>query len=616
MLFKMKPTEQTGQNKWEKTVKIILRLKGVKQLPVKFIRTLRIGRLIIFAVALAFIHSTRAFAIQESSLEIAGVEFQLVAIEPGSFIMGSNSHDGDEKPAHKVIIDYSFDIGKTEVTVAQFRAFTEAAGYEKKGWTWDHRCSDHIGPVEKKPCENPGFEQTESHPIVRIDYNDAKVFCEWLSQQTGQFFRLPTEAEWEYACRAGTTGDYAGDIQQMAWFDTTSEGLIHPVARKKPNPWGLYDMHGNVREWCEDIYYWNYKNAPVDGAAAVTPDVPAAVASRRAQRGGSCCSPKESCRSSSRYGLCHLFRQCGTGFRIVRCAKAATVGVARPAFASKKSRKTPATGTAHPARLTLTVSDIDIDFVRIDPGTFIMGSKHNYVDKYKWTYELPAHKVTIDYGFYMGSTEVTLEQFGFFVADTGYITDAEKQGWVFSANREKGWHDEVSQDWRFPGFVQTDTEPVTHIGWYDAIAFCQWLADKTGRDVRLPTEAEWEYACRAGTTGDYAGTLGEMAWCQWTTDTIFRAHPVAQKKPNPWGLYDMHGNVWEWVQDMWHAGVESAPADSSAWLDSTDRINRGIVRGGSSGNPPWLLRSYIRMRTPLGYRVHYNNGFRIAMSLN
>ncbi len=580
------------------------------------IPTLRIGGLMIFAVTLALVHPSPAFALRESGFEIAGVEFQLVTIPPGSFIMGSDSHDGDERPAHKVIIDYSFDMGKTEVTVAQFRAFVEAAGYEKKGWVWDNRCSDHIGPVEYRPCDNPGFKQTDSHPIACVDYNDAKAFCEWLSQQTGQFFRLPTEAEWEYACRAGTTGDYAGDIEQMAWFDATSEGLIHPVAQKKPNPWGLYDMHGNVREWCEDIYYWNYKNAPVDGSAAEMPDVPADVASRCAQRGGSACSPKESCRSSSRYGVCRSFRQCSMGFRIVRCAGFAATGADRPASAAKKTSKPPITGADRPARLTLTAGDIDFDLVRIDPGTFIMGSEHNYVDRYNWTYEMPAHEVAVNHGFYMGTTEVTLEQFGLFVADTAYVTDAEKQGWVFSAGYQKGWHDAVSQDWRFPVFIQTDAEPVTHIGWYDAIAFCQWLSEKTGRDIRLPTEAEWEYACRAGTTGDYAGTLGEMAWCRWTTDTITRTHPVAQKKPNPWGLYDMYGNVWEWVQDMWHDGADGAPTDGSAWLDSTDRINRGVVRGGSFGNPPWLLRSYIRMRTPLGYRIHYNNGFRIAMSFD
>jgi formylglycine-generating enzyme required for sulfatase activity len=583
---------------------------------IKCLPNLRIGRIIILIATLVVIRPAMTFAQHESGFEIAGEDFQLVTIQPGTFIMGSDTHDGDERPAHKVIIDYSFDIGKTEVTVAQFRVFVEAAGYEKQGWTWDRHCSDHMGSAENRPCQKPGFEQTDNYPIVRVDFNDAKAFCEWLSKQTGQNFRLPTEAEWDYACRAGTTGDYAGDIEQMAWFNGTSEGLIHPVARKKPNSWGLYDMHGNVSEWCEDIYYWNYKNAPADGSAAATPDVLADAASRRALRGGSCCSPKESCRSSSRYGVYRLFRQCNTGFRIVRCTKSTTAGANHPASSVKKTNKSKATGDNRPAKLMLTVGDINFNLVRIDPGTFIMGSEHNYVDEYKWTYELPAHEVSIGYSYYMGMTEVTLEQFSLFAADTGYVTDAEKQGWAFNAGSEKGWHDIICQDWRFPGYVQADDEPVTHIGWYDAVAFCQWLSARTGRDVRLPTEAEWEYACRAGTTGDYAGKLGEMGWCQWTPDTIARTHPVAQKKPNSWGLYDMHGNVWEWVQGLWHAKADGAPTDGSAWFDLPDRPNRGVVRGGSFFNPPWLLRSYIRMRTPLGCRIHFNNGFRIAMSID
>jgi hypothetical protein len=149
---------------------------------------LRISSLFTLTVALALIHSEPAFALRESGFEVAGVEFRLVAIEPGSFIMDSNSHDGDERPAHKVNIDYSFDIGKTEVIVAQFRAFVKATGYEKKGWTPDRRCFDHMGTAENRPCQNPGFEQTNNHPIARVDYNDARAFCTWLSQQTGRLF--------------------------------------------------------------------------------------------------------------------------------------------------------------------------------------------------------------------------------------------------------------------------------------------------------------------------------------------------------------------------------------------------------------------------------------------
>jgi formylglycine-generating enzyme required for sulfatase activity len=267
---------------------------------------------------------------------------------------------------------------------------------------------------------------------------------------------------------------------------------------------------------------------------------------------------------------------------------------------------------AIPARLTLQVDDVTFDFVRIDPGRFTMGSPHRHVDEYNWTYEMPAHEVTIRRAYYMGVTEVTVEQFRLFVEQTGYVTDAQKQGCVFSP-ADTGWRFEYLVDWRWPGYAQTDREPVVCLDWHDAQAFCRWLGEKTGRNIRLPSEAEWEYACRAGTTGEHAGKLDAMGWYAWNSGG--RTHPVAQKQPNAWGLYDMHGNVWEWVQDHYHRDCAGAPTDGSAWLDTTDVDPRGITRGGSFFNPAWLCRSYIRMQTPLGQKVHTNNGFRLVLAI-
>jgi len=262
-----------------------------------------------------------------------------------------------------------------------------------------------------------------------------------------------------------------------------------------------------------------------------------------------------------------------------------------------------------PARLALQVDDVTFDFVRIDPGRFTMGSPHSYVDEYNWTYEMPAHEVTIRRAYYMGVTEVTVEQFRLFVEQTGYVTDAQKQGWAFSPT-DMGWRFEYLVDWHWPGYAQTDREPVVCLGRSDAQAFCRWLSEKTGRTLRLPSEAEWEYACRAGTTGEHAGSLDAMGWYAWNSAS--RTHPVAQKQPNAWGLYDMHGNAWEWVEDLYHRDCADAPTDGSAWLDTTDVDPRGITRGGSFYNPDWLCRSYIRMQTPLGRMVHSNNGFRLV----
>jgi formylglycine-generating enzyme required for sulfatase activity len=266
-----------------------------------------------------------------------------------------------------------------------------------------------------------------------------------------------------------------------------------------------------------------------------------------------------------------------------------------------------------PARLALHVDEVTFDFARIPSGRFTMGSPHRYVDQYNWTYEMPERDVTIDHSYYLGVTEVTVEQFRLFATQTGYRTDAEKQGWAYVPG-ERGWHFEVLLDWRNPGYLQTDREPVICLGWYDAVAFCRWASAKTGYSIRLPSEAEWEYACRAGTTGDHPGSLGEMGWYAW--NSAGRTHPVAQKKPNAWGLYDMQGNAWEWVQDLYHRDGSGAPTDGSAWRDTPEVDPRGITRGGSFFNPEWLCRSYIRMQTPLGHKVHYNNGLRLACDVS
>jgi formylglycine-generating enzyme required for sulfatase activity len=176
-----------------------------------------------------------------------------------------------------------------------------------------------------------------------------------------------------------------------------------------------------------------------------------------------------------------------------------------------------------------------------------------------------------------------------------------------------------------------DDRPVNNVSWYDAIDFCNRLSEREGltpayrRDgnnvswdvategYRLLTEAEWEYACRAGTRtrysfGDDERKLGEYAWYSENSDGI--PHPVGTRQPNPWGLYDMHGNVWEWVQDCWHKDYDGAPADGSAW--EADKCQRRVLRGGSFiYSRARFLRSAFRNRNEPGIRFRYI-GFRCA----
>jgi len=165
-------------------------------------------------------------------------------------------------------------------------------------------------------------------------------------------------------------------------------------------------------------------------------------------------------------------------------------------------------------------------------------------------------------------------------------------------------------------FKNNPQNPVEKVSWNDAQAFCQKLSQITGKTYRLPTEAEWEYACRAGTTtryyfGDDANQLGNYAWYGGNSQQT--THPVGQKKPNAWGLHDMSGNVWEWCEDDWHDNYIGAPKDGSAWPINNDNRSqsRKCLRGGSWINLPNYCRSAFRN----GYfpvNGNGNDGFRVA----
>jgi formylglycine-generating enzyme required for sulfatase activity len=128
--------------------------------------------------------------------------------------------------------------------------------------------------------------------------------------------------------------------------------------------------------------------------------------------------------------------------------------------------------------------------------------------------------------------------------------------------------------------------------------------------IRLPSASEWEYACRAGTDGDFAGDVDQMGWHR--ANSGHRTHLVGQKKPNAWGLYDMHGNVWEWCLDRWHRNYEGAPTDGSPWMSG--ETFEPVMRGGSFINPAWWLRSANHMVNSPCNRFSYNQGFRIVRS--
>lgn len=187
------------------------------------------------------------------------LSFPMKAIPKGDFKMGSENGNPDEKPVHEVSLD-AFWIGVYEVTWDLFEPFLYK-DYEVTQ-SIDGKVPANVDAVTRptKPYLDMTFGMgKEGHPAIAMTHYNAIQFCKWLYERTGVFYRLPTEAEWEYACRAGSTGSYtfgddASKLSEYAWFTDNSNGTTHKVGEKKPNAWGLYDMHGNVSEWTYDQY--------------------------------------------------------------------------------------------------------------------------------------------------------------------------------------------------------------------------------------------------------------------------------------------------------------------------------------------------------------------------
>ncbi len=241
------------------------------------------------------------------------VKFNMVAIKGGKFKMGSpDSEKGrgkDEGPQHEVQVG-DYWIGKTEVTWDEYDQYWKSTDQPPAaGWEKAERKADAITRPTPPYADETFGHGREGNPVICITQHSAMEYCRWLSRKTGVKYRLPTEAEWEYACRAGTQtaysyGDDASKLGDYAWFAGNSEELAKPVGKKKPNPWGLHDMHGNVLEWCVDHYdAETYTKQSALGKLLVNPLViPSERRFSHVARGGSWADKPEALRSASRRG--------------------------------------------------------------------------------------------------------------------------------------------------------------------------------------------------------------------------------------------------------------------------------------------------------------------------
>jgi formylglycine-generating enzyme required for sulfatase activity len=479
------------------------------------------------------------------------IGIRLRLLPAGTFTMGRPGGDTDETP-YQVTLTKPFYMGVHEVTNAQWK---RVMGSVRSTWKGD------------------------DHPVEQVSWQDAGEFCRKLSalpeeRSAGRVYRLPTEAEWEYACRAGTNTNYSfGDdtsrLGEHGWHDGNAGSQTRPVGQKKANAWGLHDMHGNVWELCGDFYGVYPEGVSTD------PQGPSG-GSDRVRRGGCWGSAAGICRSTFRGWIDPSYRQNSLGFRLALSPSSA-------------GNPVPPEATAEPAPGVLENS-IGMKLKLLPAGTFTMGQPGGGPDK-------TPHQVTLTKPFYMGVYEVT---------------NAQWQEVMGSVNEPPWWAlGSVPSHWR------DGDRPVEKLMWPHAVEFCRRLSAlpeerKAGRVYRLPTEAEWEYACRAGTDttysfGDDESRLGGYGW--YAGNAGNETQPVGRKKPNAWGLYDMHGNVWEWCNDYFAAYPEAAATDPQGPSKPAERV----MRGGCWGNAAGYCRSADRYGYDWHARADYL-GFRLALS--
>lgn len=521
-------------------------------------------------------------------VEKNSVGMEMVLIPPGTFTMGSpegeQGHQADEHQVD-VTLTRAFRLARTEVTVGQFRRFVEASGYKTeaerngKGGTGFSQVTGLFEQKREYTWKSTGFTQTDEHPVVYLGWGDAKAYCDWLSAEEHRVYRLPTEAEWEWCCRAGTRTAFScgDDPEGLATVgnvvDATAkqsfsnwsairanDGFVFtaPVGQFRANGFGLCDLHGNVWEWCEDMYAEKLPG----GHDPITTHGPMF----RVRRGGSWIALPDACRAADRRNLDALKLYDSMGFRPVSLISA-----------KPSTPLTVANGRTAGERLVVKTNGIDLPLRWCPPGTFTMGSPREEPD---WQADETQVSVTLTKGFWMAETEVTQELY-------------EN---VMGKNPSE-----------FPG----PHGPVERVSWEEAVKFCTKLTVRersAGRlsataEYRLPTEGEWEYACRGGTTtatafgnslsGTQANFDGGIPYNGAAIGPYLKKPSDVGRFPaNAWGLRDMHGNVWEWCGD-WY--VDKLKGGADPIVNTGPGEEHRVLRGGGWHGHGTMCRSAERL---------------------
>ena len=442
-----------------------------------------------------------------------GVNLKMVGIKAGSFEMSANDgeNDDDEFP-HQATLTKDFYLGQTEVTQAQWRAVMR---------------------------NNPSEFKGDDLPVESVSWNDAMSFCEKLNElgmaPKGWTFTLPTETQWEYAAKGGSKSMYykfsgSDNIDEVAWYyDNPNRKTTHPVGKKKGNELGLYDMSGNVWEYCLDD--WKRDSSSQQTEFTRGND---SGGDLRMFRGGSWGHKAEDCRVACRACTSPSEGSECLGFRV------ALVPVGGY---DSHIKATSALNTASVPKTYSLSNGVNLEMVKIEAGSFVMSASDDENES-----DEIAHRVTLTKDFYLGQTEVTQAQ----------------------------WRAVMGSN---PSRFKGDDLPVEKISWNDAMSFCEKLNElekaPSGWKFTLPTETQWEYAASGGIKGRgrrYSGSyfIDDVAW--YRANSGMKTHPVKQKEPNELGLYDMSGNVLECCLDDWNDNSSKQKAE----------FMRGNDRGGSN----------------------------------
>jgi formylglycine-generating enzyme required for sulfatase activity/uncharacterized protein YjbI with pentapeptide repeats len=564
------------------------------------------------------------------------VRLEMIWVEPGTFTMGSPESEAFRsinETQHEVTLTTGFYLGKYEVTQAQYEAVM----------TGNTETDSNGNVISATPSQYSG---NPDRPVEKVSWDDIQVFLTRLNAQeadnipAGWAYVLPSEAQWEYACRAGTTTVHSwGDsitASDANYYHNSPVNHTTDVGSYGANPWGFFDMHGNVHEWTADASGTYVSGAQTD------PFNEGATGSYRVHRGGSWSDGYYYLGSARRYNQTPSYRSNFIGFRVgfqqipadvaspemqifgdanithlqdtpwvdpgveahdVRDGNITsdivvtgsvdvnttgmyilTYSVTDAAGNEVSLTRTvnvvePSQPSSHVAELNSTVR---LEMIWVEPGTFMMGSPETETGRAD---DEILHEVTLSQGYYLGKYEVTQGQYE---AVTG--TNPSNWDWMGPNNPlEQIRYNEI------PAFLSTLNEMQRDAGKLPA-----------GWEYVLPTEAEWEYACRAGTSTAYHwGNDIDEPYARYNSGTPVQ---VGTFEPNPWGFYDMHGNVSEWVLGLYSEYPNNPVTDPVGSDNGTAAVNRG----GNFSSLPENIRSAWRREFSMN-RPSWTLGFRLAL---